>query len=297
MPDGRTSPRRRQPMRIDHARIRDRLIRYGIRAGDPERVPLLILNGLGANIELAEPFIDALEGPTIVIFDVPGVGGSPTPPSPYRPSTVARLASGLLDHLGFDRADVLGVSWGGAIAQQFAFQYASRCRRLVLAATATGALMVPANPWVMLKVATPRRYIDGAHAHRIAGDVYGGAFRREPELVARTLRHVRFSSRRGYYLQLAAAFGWTSLPWLFLLRQPTLIMAGRDDPLVPSINARIMQWLIPDSRLEMLDCGHLFLVTLPRESARIVDAFLIEGEGADRPRTASDYNLLQGRNS
>src|SRR5437899_250759 len=270
----RTSNRRRHRMQIDHACIHGHRIRYGVRPGDPERLPLLILNGLGANIELAEPFIDALTGPSIAIFDVPGVGGSPTPLSPYRPSGVARLAAKLLDHLGYARADVLGVSWGGAIAQQFAFQSPSRCRRLVLAATATGALMVPGSPSVLMKMATPRRYLDAAHAHRVAGDVYGGAFRRDPELVARTFRHVRFSSRGGYYLQLAAAFGWTSLPWLFLIRQPTLIMAGADDPLVPLINARMMQWLIPDAQLEILDCGHLFLVTLPNESARIVDSFL-----------------------
>ena len=269
-------------MQIDYARIGGRRIRYGIRTGDPKRVPLLILNGLGANIELAEPFIDALSGPSIAIFDVPGVGGSPTPPSPYRPSGVARLAKGVLDHLGYAHADVLGVSWGGAIAQQFAFQYPMRCRRLVLAATAPGALMVPGSPSVLMKLATPRRYLDATHAHKVAGDVYGGAFRRDPGLVARTFKHVRFSDRSGYYLQLAAAFGWTSLPWLFLLRQPTLLMAGADDPLVPLINARIMQWLIPDARLEILDCGPLFLVTLPKESARIVDSFLIERERVDK---------------
>lgn len=134
--------------------------------------------------------------------------------------------------------------------------------------------MVPAHPSVLLKMATPRRYLDREHASRIAGDIYGGVFRNDPTVAERTLRHVRFSSRRGYYLQLAAACGWTSLPWLFLLRQPTLVMAGADDPIVPTINARILQWLIPDARLEILDCGHLFLVTLPAQSARIVDAFL-----------------------
>ena len=263
-------------MRIDHAHIAGRRIRYGVRGGDGARLPLLILNGLGANIELAQPFIDALPGPMVAIFDVPGVGGSPMPSSPYRPAGIARLAAGLLDHLGYAKADVLGVSWGGVIAQQFAFQYRSRCRRLVLAATAPGVLMVPGHPSVIVKMATPRRYVDSRHAHRIAGDVYGGAFRRDRALVARTLRHIRFSGKGGYYLQLAAAFGWTSLPWLFTLRQPTLVMAGGDDPLIPTINARILQWLIPDSRLEILDCGHLFLVTLPVESARIVDAFLAE---------------------
>ena len=277
--------RRRRAVHIDHARIAGRRIRYGIRRGDPARPPLLILNGLGANIELVEPFVDALARPTVAIFDVPGVGGSPTPSSLYRPAGIARIAAGLLDHLGHTEADVLGVSWGGAIAQQFAFQYPTRCRRLVLAATATGALMVPGNPMALLRLATPRRYQDSAHAHRIAGDVYGGAFRWEPELVARTLRHVRFSSRGGYYLQLAATFGWTSLPWLFTLRQPTLVMAGADDPLVPTINARIMQWLLPDARLAILDCGHLFLITLPAKSASIVEAFLTEP--GERPANAT----------
>ncbi len=263
-------------LRIETARIGGHRIRYATRPGDTARPPLLFLNGLGANIELAQPFIDALPGPTVVIFDVPGVGGSPTPPSPYRPGGVARLAEELLDHLGYFHVDVLGVSWGGAIAQQFAIVNPHRCRRLVLAATSPGALMVPASPSVLLKLATPRRYVDRAHAHEIAGEVYGGVFRRDPAAVAATLRHVRFSSRGGYYLQLAAAFGWTSLPWLWTLRQPTLIMAGADDPLVPVANAHLLQWLIPDARLEIVDCGHLFLVTRPAESARIVESFLTE---------------------
>jgi poly(3-hydroxyalkanoate) depolymerase len=277
----RTTTRRPPPMRIDTARIGQQRLRYATRPGDPKRTPLLILNGLGANIELAQPFIDALPGPSIVIFDVPGVGGSPTPPSPYRPAGVARLAERLLDHLGYFHVDVLGVSWGGAIAQQFAIVNPYRCRRLVLAATSPGAVMVPAHPSVLLKMMTPRRYVDRTHAQRVAGDVYGGVFRDDPGAVKATLSHVRFSSRSGYYLQLAAAFGWTSLPWLWALRQPTLVMAGADDPLVPRANAHLLQWLIPDARLEVVDCGHLFLVTRPEESARIVESFLAEADPVD----------------
>src|SRR4051794_12241376 len=168
----RRSPmHRKHDMQINHAQIDGHSVRYGHRLGDPERVPLLILNGLGANIELARPFIEALSGPSIVIFDVPGVGGSPTPTWPYRPSSVARLAAALLDHLGYARADVLGVSWGGLVAQQFAFQHPSRCRRLVLAATTTGALMVPGSLSVLVKMATPKRYVDADHAQSVAGDV------------------------------------------------------------------------------------------------------------------------------
>jgi len=123
-------------------------------------------------------------------------------------------------------------------------------------------------------MASPRRYVDKAYARQVAGRIYGGDFRSDAAAVSDTLRHIRFSSRRGDYLQLAAVTGWTSLPWLWTLRQPTLIMAGHDDPIVHTMNARIMQTLIRDARLEMLDCGHLFLVTRPQASARIVDEFL-----------------------
>jgi poly(3-hydroxyalkanoate) depolymerase len=249
-------------------------LRVGVRRSDDTRPPLLLFNGIGANIELLEPFLDALNGYRTIIFDVPGVGGSPAPALPYRPGTLARLSARLLDQLGYEQVDVLGVSWGGALAQQFAFQHAERCRRLVLAATSPGHLMVPGKPTVLLKMASPRRYKDGEYIKRIAGDVYGGVLRRSPELLYRHLRHVRWSSEMGYYLQLIAVLGWSSLPWLRCLPQPTLVMAGTDDPLVPVANGRILARLIPHARLVTIDDGHLFLVTSAGRSATLVSDFL-----------------------
>jgi poly(3-hydroxyalkanoate) depolymerase len=250
------------------------VLRVGVRPGDKSGPPLLLFNGIGANIELVEPFLAALPSPEAIIFDVPGVGGSPAPRRPYRPSTLAQLSAQLLDQLGHRQVDVLGVSWGGALAQQFAFQHAARCRRLILAATSPGHLMVPGRPTVLLKMATPRRYKDPGYMKRIAGDIYGGALRRSPELVDKHLRHVRWSSDYGYYLQLLAGFGWSSLPWLPFLAQPTLVMAGTDDPIVPLVNGRILAKLIPRARLVTLDDGHLFLVTSAADSADIIAKFL-----------------------
>ena len=125
-------------MQISLLDVGGQKVRVGIRRG--ERPPLLVFNGIGASIELIEPFIDALEGPEVVIFDVPGVGGSPTPRLPYRQWTLARLSARLLDQLGYEQVDVLGVSWGGALAQQFAFQHAQRCR-LVSAPVHVGAAL------------------------------------------------------------------------------------------------------------------------------------------------------------
>src|SRR5262249_5802280 len=261
-------------MRIALHEVAGQVLRVGIRPGKKERPPLLLFNGIGANIELIQPFLDALNGPEAIVFDVPGVGGSPSPWLPYRPSTLARLSACLLDQLRHDQVDVLGLSWGGALAQQFAFQQGKRCRRLVLAATSPGHLMVPAKLTVLLKMATPRRYKDSNYMERIAGDIYGGALRGSPELVHSYLRTARWPSASGYYLKILAACGGTSLPWLRLLAQPTLVMAGTDDPLVPFANGRILARLIPDARLVTIDDGHLFLVTSASESAALISEFL-----------------------
>ena len=261
-------------MEISLRDIGGQVLRVGVRRGAKAGPPLLLFNGIGANLELAAPFLDALDGHEVILFDVPGVGGSPAPTLPYRPSTMARLSARLLDQLGYEQVDVLGVSWGGALAQQFAFQQGTRCRRLILAATSPGHLMVPGQLAVLLKLATPRRYRDPDYLTRIAGDIYGGRLRRAPELVVSHLRHVRWSSDYGYYLQLIAGFGWSSLPWLPFLRQPTLVMAGTDDPIVPVANGMILARLIPDARLVTIEDGHLFLVTSAGTSAAIISEFL-----------------------
>ena len=250
--------------------------RVAIRKGARERPPLLMFNGIGANLELAEPFMNALEDTSTVIFDIPGIGGSPAPSLPYRPSTLARMARTLMRQLGHERCDVSGVSWGGGLAQQFAFQYPGFCRRLVLAATAPGAIMVPGSPSVLSKMASPKRYTDPGYMRSIAAEIYGGDFRTDPGLIGRHAEAMKGATRTGYAMQLIAMVGWSSLPWLWLLRQPTLVMAGTDDPLVPVINAKVLARLIPNARLELLDDGHLFLVTKPESSARMIEGFLRE---------------------
>src|SRR5947207_13399612 len=102
-------------------------LRVAIRSGNGTRTPLRLLNGIGVKLEVLQQFVDALDPAIEVIrFDVPGTGGSPAPLIPYRFSVLARLVTKMLDQLGYQQIDVLGVSWGGALAQQFAFQYLIR---------------------------------------------------------------------------------------------------------------------------------------------------------------------------
>jgi poly(3-hydroxyalkanoate) depolymerase len=259
-----------------------RLLRVAVRpgrpngVGDPPRCPLLLINGIGASLEVLEPFVAELDPAVEVIrFDVPGVGGSPAPAGPYRLTGLCRLIAGLLTELGYDRVDVLGISWGGGVAQHFAAFQRARCRRLVLVATGTGALMVPGRPSVLAHMVTPRRYLNRGYLQRVAGDLYGGSARADPVSVAATMHDgIRVGPSRGYLYQLAAAAGWTSVPFLPWLRQPTLILAGDDDPLIPLINARMLHRLIRDSRLHVYHGGHLALVTEASELAPVVDGFL-----------------------
>jgi len=268
---------------VHTVRVGPQRLRVAIRHGtngsaDPPRPPLLLINGIGARLETLSPFAEAVDPAVDVIrFDPPGIGGSPLPPGPYRFTGLCRLIAGLLTELGHDQADVLGISWGGAVAQHFAAVQRHRCRRLVLAATAAGAPMVLARPSVLAHLMTPRRYRDRAYLDQVAGDLYGGSARTDWAAASTVLHPDSDSasgSSRGYFYQLAAVTGWTGVPFLPWLRQPTLILAGDDDPIIPLANGRLMHRLIRDSRLHVYPGGHLGLITEAAALAPVVDGFL-----------------------
>ena len=251
-------------------------IRTAIRGSGP---PLLLITGLGASLDLGAPFERELaaRGVQTVSFDAPGIGESSPYRWPRRMPGVARTVEQTLDALGYDSVHVLGVSLGGVIAQQFAHQAPRRVRRLILAATGPGLGGVPGSPRALLALATPRRYYQPDYYRRIAGRVYGGTARRDPDalLHGSPARFIERPTLSGYLGQIYAITGWTSVPWLRTLRQPTLVLAGDDDPIVPLINGRILAWCIPGARLHVVrGGGHLFLLERPAEIAALVAGFL-----------------------
>ncbi|MEM6940027.1 MAG: poly(3-hydroxyalkanoate) depolymerase [Pseudomonadota bacterium] len=254
--------------------VRGQKLRVATKPGKKGRVPLLMFNGIGANLELGFPFLQELKDTPAILFDVPGVGGSPMPALPYRPASLARMAKNLLKILGHSQVDVSGVSWGGGLAQQFAYQYPKICRKLILVATSSGWTMVPGAPNVLSKMASIKRYTDKGYMRSIAAQIYGGDFRGDDTLIGAHAAGMRPASNAGYMLQLLAMTGWTSVPFLWRLRQETLILSGTDDPLIPVANARLLHRLIPNSQLELIDNGHLFVVTRPKETAQMVENFL-----------------------
>jgi poly(3-hydroxyalkanoate) depolymerase len=244
--------------------------------------PLLLLNGIGAAFELLAPFRQALRATETIAIDMPGTGGSQPTRLPQRLSAYAALADHALDLLGYHEVDVLGVSWGGALAQEFVRRHRQRVRRLVLMATSPGWLSVPGSPQALWVLMTPRRYYSPSYFEKVAPVLYGGAVRTNPRLLREHehLRFIRPPSLRGYFFQMFAIWGWSSLPWLRTIDRPALVVAADDDPIVPLANARMIARRLPQSRLHVVpNGGHLFLITHADEVAPVVERFL-NGDGA-----------------
>ena len=243
--------------------------------------PLLLLNGIGGNIEMWEPLARCLPGRRLVMLDLPGTGESRPLPVPLRMAGYARLVVRLMNQLGLDRVDVLGYSWGGALAQQLARTAPTRVRSLVLAATIPGLGGQPPAPWVIGLMATPARYYSRTYLRVVAPVVFGSR-PVEADAASGQARQRRPPTLRGYAQQLYAINGWSSRRWLRTLSTPTLVLAGSHDPLVPARNGRILSRAIPGARLHVVEGGHLFLIEQPHEAAQVITAFLAEQDDAQR---------------
>jgi poly(3-hydroxyoctanoate) depolymerase len=263
------------PRATERVAIHGHSIRVSIE-GPAGPYPLLLIGGIGAPLDLWQDFRRRL-GVQTVAFDAPGTGGSSTP---LRPRTMWELAwtvDALLDRLGYGTVDVLGISWGGGLAQHLALVRRSRVRRLVLACTGFGAGSVPGNLAAAAQLLTPARYFSPSHLERVGPDLFGGEVRRRPELLRDqgVLRSRGRPSLRGYLYQLLAAGTWASLPWLRFVDAETLILLGGDDPIVHAVNGRILARSLPNATLRVVPgAGHLFLVDQPADAARIVREFL-----------------------
>ena len=163
--------------------------------------PVLLLNGMSRPMESWAYFADALQDRTVIAFDAPGVGASETPVVPYSMPMLADTAARVLDAFGIEKADVVGYSHGGAVAQQLAVGHAARVNRLVLLATACGVGAVPGHPRdVTQLLLTPNRETRWPRPNPL-----------------------------GLFWQIAAISTWSSIPVLGCIDAPTLVVCGDYD--------------------------------------------------------------------
>ena len=264
-----------RPARVlTFVRVDGHLIRVSVRG---EGRPLLLIMGLGGNIEMWEPLEKALNtrGVQTIAYDASGTGDSPPRLAPLRMHGLASQAAHVLDALGHPYADVLGVSFGGAIAQQLTIAHQHRIRRLILASTSCGIGGVPGSPLALSLLATPLRYYSPAFMRLTANILYGPRAREDQDFLGHQIaaRRARPPTLWGYLGQLVATAGWSSLPWLHRIRRPTLVLTGQADAIVPPANARILAWRIPNAELDIVpDAGHLLLMDhADRAATRIAD--------------------------
>lgn len=260
---------------VDHITVRGTQLRVGRKHGTGR--PLLLCNGIGANFEMLAPLVAAIRDRPVVLFDVPGTGGSQNAPLLLpRMRNYAGYAMRVLRHYGDQEADVAGISWGGLLAQRLAYDYPSRVRSLTLIATSPGVLMVPGRLNALRLMLTPQRYLSRSFMVRHAHTLYGGELVQERERVVEHATMARAPTVLSYIQQLAAAQYFTSLPWLSRLRCPSLVLIGDDDPLMRVVNARLLSFFLPDSELHVVrGGGHLFAVMRPEMTAAVLGNFLL----------------------
>jgi len=248
--------------------------------------PLLLYSGVWGEVGLWQNLLPQLRGFRTIAFDPPGIGGSPLAAWPLSMLALADVGMAVLDELGIESAHVLGLSFGGALAQQAAISHPGRVRRLVLAATTFGGFSMPGHPaafWHFLDpgIFRPERL------EQVAGAMFGGRLRTEPDLVHSMHIHCPANPLAALYW-MAPLFGWTSLPWLCTIRHPTLVVAGDDDPVTPLANHQIMASLIPDAQLHTVSGGgHMALLDSAADIGPVITSFLRAG----RPAPDGDRRL------
>ena len=237
--------------------------------------PLLLIQGLGYGRWGWEPIVPGLAARHRVIrFDNRGIGESDKPEGPYTAAQMAGDALQVLDEAGIERANVIGASLGGMIAQELAVTAPDRVEKLVLCCTTPGGPDAVPMPDVTLRLFAEaaslppevalRRFVENALGNDPPAELVD-------ELFARRMANP--PDPAGWQAQAAAGMGFQGVE--AEITAPTLIVSGTADNVVDYRNADLLAARIPGSRVELLEgCGHLFFWEQPNESVRLLDGFL-----------------------
>ena len=248
--------------------------------------PLLIISGTGGDLRRSPSIFEMplARHYKILAYDQRGLGQTSRPDIPYSMADYADDADGLLQAIGWDSCLVMGISFGGMVAQEFALRYPHRVGRLVLACAGSGGAggaSYPLHQLVHLSLEErARRMVILSDTRRDA------EWRREnpaqfQELVEQTVEGLRVGldepgRRSGLYRQLEARSGHDTYDRLVNLNMPVYICGGRYDGIAPPANLEAMKKQIPGARLELFEGGHLFFIQDSRAFERITTFLLDE---------------------
>jgi 3-oxoadipate enol-lactonase len=276
--------------------VRDLQVWYERQGSGPR---LLFISGTGGDLRrrpnvFEKPIAQQFE---ILSYDQRGLGQTSKPAREYTMLDYAEDAIGLLDALGWDRCHVMGVSFGGMVAQELGIRYPDRIDRIVMACTSSGGAGNPSYPL--------HQHLDDTLEQRARRQLALSDMRREPAwqaehtdefatLVTQTLAGFNVGGdepgrAEGYQRQLLARKGHDTYERLPQISAPVLICGGKYDGIAPIANQEALLGQIPNAQLELFEGGHAFLNEDPRAYERVI-AFLqgkLDDASASEPRTAN----------
>ena len=263
-----------------HATSGDVRIAYDVRgAGEP----LLLIHGLGYTRDGWGPARDVLAEHFLVIsYDNRGLGESDVPPAPYTAAAMAEDAVAVLDAAGVERADVVGTSLGGMVAQELVLAHPDRVRRLVLVCTTPGvthSYPLPERTQALFRempTLPPEVALRRAVENSLAAEVVAARPDLVDEIYAYRLAHP--PNMAGWQAQAEAGTAFDAWERIGAITTPTLALHGTGDNVVDHRSSDVLAERIAAARLEKLDgAGHLLFWEEPERFAGLVRGFLEEG--------------------
>jgi 3-oxoadipate enol-lactonase len=269
------------------AAVRDLNIYYEVHGDGPK---VLLISGTGGDLRAdpkraAHPLVRS--GYTVLMYDQRGLGQTSKPDQPYSMSDYADDAAALLDHVGWATASVIGISFGGMVAQHVALRHEHRVERLVLACTSSGGAGGASFDLLSIQSLAPLQRLQTAWSIMDSRTDFSVT----PPKIAPGLEElyplaVRFAETQsaddsaeavsraaGALRQLEARAQhdtWNELPSVTL---PTLVIGGRFDTQAPLENVQRLASRIPSSNYQIFDGGHLFLLQDPSAWSAVASFF------------------------
>jgi pimeloyl-ACP methyl ester carboxylesterase len=241
--------------------------------------PLLLLHGFGGSMDVWDPTLLKLlsESHTVIVFNNRGVGNTTLGEKQYSMSQLAEDASGLLDALGIHKADVMGWSMGGMIAQELAVSHPDRINRLILYATSCGGEgFIPPQQDALNAFANRSGSAEQRWARVVPYLFTNEWTETHPSYWDAMPRNTQVSSNNTLNLELDASFSWKGVCNQFeQFKGPTLIITGTEDQMIPSSNSLAIAERIPGAWLLQLENGgHGMMYQYPEKMSKVIQTFL-----------------------
>jgi len=245
---------------------------------DGQGPPLLFINGSGATLSSSGVMIDVFRHRfDVLAYDQRGLGRTSIPDGPYSMADYAADAAALAEVVGWDRYSVIGVSFGGMVAQELAVTVPERIHRLALLCTSPGGRDHSSYPLHTLADKSPEEraalgmwLLDTRFTNEWLATHAGD--RALAEMIAeRTGIEKSAEVARGERLQLEARGGHDVNDRLGRITSPTIVGAGRYDGIAPLANSQAIVSKIAGAELRVYDGGHIFMIQDPTAFPEIIE--------------------------